>query len=218
MLKQVIGLVKKELLLEFRQRYAFGAILLYAVSTVFICYLSFKDIDNKSTWNALFWIIQLFSATNAVAKSFMGESQEVQLYTYSLASSGAVIISKIIYNILLTIVLTGVTYTIYAILIGNPIVDIGLFAYAAILGASAFAAVLTMVSAIASRTNGNLALMAILSIPLLAPTLLITIRLSAMAVSGMILEDPNAYLLALLGMNVTTVTLAYLLFPYIWHD
>jgi heme exporter protein B len=217
-LKQTISLIQKEFVLEFRQKYALGAIVLYAVSTVFICYLSFHTIDDRSTWNALFWVIELFAATNAVSKSFGGESKEIQLYTYTLASPGAVILSKIIYNILLTIVLTLVTILVYSTLVGNPVVEKPLFFGAAILGASGFAAVLTMVSAIASRTNGNLALMAILSIPLLMPILIIVIKLSSMAVSGMLLEDPTMYLIALGGLNIVTAALGYLLFPYLWHD
>ncbi len=218
MLKQTIGLIQKEFILEFRQKYALGAIVLYAVSTVFVCYLAFKQIDNKTTWNALFWIIELFAATNAVSKSFAGESKEVQLYTYSLAPAGAVILAKIIYNILLTIVLTLVTILAYSILVGYPVVDKPLFFGAAVLGASGFAGILTMVSAIASRTNGNLALMAILSLPLLIPMLSIVIKLSVMAVSGMELENPANYLLALGAFNVLTIALGYILFPYLWHE
>ncbi len=218
MLKQIVNLIGKEFILEFRTKYALGAILLYAVSTVFICYLSFGTIDNKTTWNALFWIIELFAATNAVSKSFAGESKEVQLYTYTLASPGAVILSKIIYNIVLTIVLTLVTVLVYTILIGNPVVDMVLFIETAILGSAGFASVLTMVSAIASRTNGNLALMAILSIPLLIPILIIVIKLSLIAVSGMQLQDPTGFLVALAGLNVVTAALAYILFPYLWHE
>lgn len=218
MLKQTISLIQKEFILEFRQKYALGAIVLYAVSTVYICYLAFKQIDSKTTWNALFWIIELFAATNAVSKSFGGETKEVQLYTYTLASPGAVILSKIFYNILLTIVLTLVTILVYSVLVGNPVVDTSLFFITAVLGASGFAGVLTMVSAIASRTNGNLALMAILSIPLLMPILIIVIKLSAMAVTGMLLEEPADYIIALAGLNVLTVALGYVLFPYLWHE
>ena len=111
-----------------------------------------------------------------------------------------------------------VTILVYSTLIGNPVVEMPLFLGTAVLGASGFAAVLTMVSAIASRTNGNLALMAILSIPLLMPILIIVIKLSSMAVSGMLLEDPTNYLIALGSLNIVTAALGYLLFPYLWHD
>src|SRR5690606_37969409 len=42
LLKEVIYLVQKDFILEWRQKYAFNGMLLYVGSTVFICYLSFS--------------------------------------------------------------------------------------------------------------------------------------------------------------------------------
>jgi len=42
--KETILLIKKDLLLEWRQKYAIGGILLYVVSTVFIVFISTGDI------------------------------------------------------------------------------------------------------------------------------------------------------------------------------
>jgi heme exporter protein B len=95
--KEVSTLVKKEILLEWRSKYALSGILLYVFSTVFVCYLSFRKI-NPVTWNALFWIIMLFASVNAIAKSFMQENRGRYLYYYSICSPQAVILSKIIYN------------------------------------------------------------------------------------------------------------------------
>src|SRR5688500_1827509 len=105
MLRQVIHLISKELTLELRQKYVLNGILLYVISTVFISYLSFKRVSDPPTWNALFWIIMLFASVNAVSKSFIQESKGRQLYLYTLASPQAIILSKIIYNMLLMIAL-----------------------------------------------------------------------------------------------------------------
>jgi hypothetical protein len=43
-------------------------------------------------WNSLYWIIILFSAVNAVAKSFVQEHQGRQLYYYMIASPEAIIL------------------------------------------------------------------------------------------------------------------------------
>ena len=105
---QVKFLVRKEIVLEWRSKYAFNGILLYVVSTIFVCYLSFKKVD-PITWNALFWIIMLFASVNAIAKSFLQENKGRQLYYYSITSAKAVIISKIIYNVLLMLLLSAMT-------------------------------------------------------------------------------------------------------------
>src|ERR1700679_1330833 len=99
-------LLKKEVLLEWRSKYAFNGVLLYVVSTVFICYISFHLTPGfehsggyKVVWNVLFWIIILFASVNAIAKSFMQESKGRQLYYYSIASPQDIILSKTFYNI-----------------------------------------------------------------------------------------------------------------------
>ncbi len=183
LIKEVTALFKKELILEWRQKYALNGILLYVVSTVFISYLSFKSID-EITWNALYWIIMLFSAVNAVAKSFIQESSGRQLYYYTLASPEAIILSKMLYNTLLMLVLATLGYTVYSLVLGNPVGDQGLFIVNMLLGAVGFSACLTMVSAIASKAGNNAALMAILSFPVIIPILLMVIRVSKNAMDG----------------------------------
>ena len=101
---QIKFLLKKEILLEWRSKYALNGILLYVISTVFVCYLSFKTTP-PLVWNALFWIILLFAAVNAIAKSFMQESKGRLLYYYQIACPQAIILAKIIYNILLMILI-----------------------------------------------------------------------------------------------------------------
>jgi len=90
-------LLVKELKLEWRQKYAFSGVLLYLFSTVFIIYISFFDVKPEA-WNTLFWIIILFTAVNAIAKSFLQESTGRLLYYYFIVSPQAVLLSKMIYN------------------------------------------------------------------------------------------------------------------------
>ena len=100
MFTKISTLIRKELILEWRQRYAINGIILYLASTVFICYTSFNlklGLVDPIIWNALFWIIILFTAVNAVAKSFLQESYGRSLYYFSLVRPESFIISKIVY-------------------------------------------------------------------------------------------------------------------------
>lgn len=200
-----------------RNKYALGGILIYVVSTVFVSYLSFKQVITPATWNALFWIILLFASINAVAKSFINESGGRMLYLYTLTGPQAVILSKIIYNSLLLIVLSGLCLGTYVLFIGNLIQDMGLFLLTLLLGSLGFSSLLTMVSAIASKTSNNFTLMAILSLPIMLPLLMVLIKLSKNAIDGLELWDWNS-LLILFFLNVIIVSLSYLLFRYLWRD
>jgi heme exporter protein B len=217
LLQQVKYLIAKEIKLEMRNKYALGGILLYVVSTVFVSYLSFKQIINPATWNALFWIILLFASINGVAKSFINETRGRLLYLYTLVSPQAVILSKIAYNLVLLSVISALCLFVYTLFVGNIIQDLPLFLVTLLLGSFGFSSLLTMVSAIASKTSNNFTLMAILSFPIMMPLLMVLIKLSKNAIDGLDLWDTNS-LLILVFLNVIIIALSYLLFRYLWRD
>jgi heme exporter protein B len=215
---QVKHLVKKEILLEWRSKYALNGVLLYVVSTVFVCFLSFVSIE-KLTWNTLFWIIMLFASINAIAKSFLQESKGHHLYIYTLVSPTALIIAKTIYNSLLMIVLTLIALIFYSLVFDFPEgTDILMYFIAAILGSLSFSTIFTMVAAIASKTSNGGMLMAILSFPIIIPVLIVLIKFTKNAIDGLdrSVSLDEIGLLALI--NVMVMTVALLLFPYLWRD
>jgi heme exporter protein B len=221
MWKQVLVLISKEVTLEWRQKYALNGILLYVVSAVFITYLSVGAQQGTlavPTWNALYWIIILFSAVNAVAKSFMQEHQGRQLYYYMIASPEAIILSKIIYNTLLTLILALLGYAVFSLILGNPVQDQGMFILNLILGAIGFSACLTMVSGIASKAGNNATLMAILSFPVIIPILLMAISISKNAIDGLDRGVSVDKLFTLLAINAIVGAVSYILFPYLWRS
>jgi len=220
LLKEVIYLVQKDFILEWRQKYAFNGMLLYVGSTVFICYLSFSMRFSGlqvPVWNALYWIILLFTAVNAISKSFTQENRGRLLYFYSLVSPQGVILAKIAYNAALMLVLALLCFFFYAIVIGNPVQDVPMFLVSILLGALGFATSLTLVSGIAAKAANSSALMAVLSFPVIAPMLLMLMKLSKNAIDGL---DRSANLdeLAVLGaINVIVIATSYILFPFLWR-
>lgn len=208
-------------MLEWRQKYAINGILLYLVSTVFVCYLSFRLRGNTIdpiTWNALFWIIILFTAVSSVAKSFMQEREGRQLYYYSIANPQAIIVSKTIYNALLMVVLSLSGFLVYSLVMDNPVVDFALFILNIILASVGFSSVLTLVSGIASKAGNNATLMAILSFPVIIPMLLIVMKISKNAIDGLDFSHSVDEILTLVAINMIVGTVSYLLFPYLWRS
>jgi heme exporter protein B len=225
LVNETIHLLKKEILLEWRSKYAFNGILLYVVSTVFVCYISFNQSAGLSgtssyplVWNVLFWIIMLFASVNAIAKSFMQESKGRLLYYYSIASPQAIILSKTIYNILLMSLISVLALLVYQVFFVKPLGDPLFYFLAVLMGSISFSTVFTMISAIASKAGNNGTLMAILSFPVIIPVILILIRLSKRAMDG--LERSLSYgdIGVLFAINAIVITTALLLFPYLWRD
>ncbi|HQW23940.1 MAG TPA: heme exporter protein CcmB, partial [Bacteroidia bacterium] len=186
--------------------------------TVFVCYLSFKRIVDLPTWNALFWIIQLFAGVNAISKSFLQEGRGRMLYYYTLTNARSFILAKIIYNLFLMLVLSAFNLLFYSLFIGNPVQDMPMFILAMVLGSAGFSAVLAMVSAIASKAGNNFALMSILSFPILIPVLMVTIRFSKNAMDGIAWAVNQQFAIILVALIAMVFALSYLLFPYLWRE
>ncbi|AOM78315.1 heme exporter protein CcmB [Pedobacter steynii] len=217
LIDQVKFLIKKELLLEWRSKYALNGVLLYVVSTVFVCYLSFVSVE-KITWNALFWIIMLFASINAVSKSFLQESRGRQLYIYTIASPLALIISKTIYNVLLMMLLTVIALTFYTLVFSYVPEDLGLYIVATLLGSLSFSTIFTMISAIASKAGNGGMLMAILSFPVVIPVLIVLIKLTKNAIDGLDRSVSLDEIGILLIINALVMSVSLILFPYLWRD
>ena len=215
------ALFVKEIRLEWRQRYALNGMVLYLVSTVFVCYLSFRlrssHLD-KPTWNTLFWIILLFTAVSAIAKSFTQERAGRLLYYYTLASAEGIILSKMVYNALLMLGLALVGLGFYALLMGNPVGDWPMYLLSVTLGALGFSGTLTMVAGIASKAENAPTLMAVLSFPVILPMLLMLLKVSKNAMDGLDRGESWNEILTLLALNAIVWALSVILFPYLWRS
>lgn len=216
-LREIGYLLQKEIVLEWRQKYAIGGILLYVVSTVFIVFLSTMDIQPQ-IWNILFWIIILFASVNAIVKSFTQENSSRQLYYYTLANPIAIICSKMIYNIGLLFILASLTYGAMSIVAENPVKDPAMFWAALFLGSVGFSITFTFISAIASKADNSATLMAILSFPLVIPILGTLMKISR---NTLALEQDTSIgqdFLTLLAIDLILFGLAIILFPFLWKD
>lgn len=214
-------LLKLELLLDLRQKHAWGGMVLYVVSSVYVCYLAVKQGLGTSTWNALFWIILLFAAFNALARSFQREDQGRQLYLHTLAAPRNVVLARTIYNAITMVLLGLLSLLFYMLFLGTSAMEnalMGDFLLAVVLGSIGFASVLTLISAIAARAGNGLGLMAILGFPIVLPMLLAMMRASKLALDGIGMVENGKYFVMLLAIDALTVAVSTLLFPYLWRD
>jgi heme exporter protein B len=218
MTKRIFALLKKDILLEFRQKHTFYGILLYIASTIYVLFLSMDDL-NANVWNGLFWVIQLFICVNAVAKSFLQENRGRMLYFYSIASPVEFIVAKILYNVVLMICMSLLSLLLFAIFLNNPVDNMLRFIGIVVLGGAGLSIVFTLMSAIAAKAQQNAALIAILGFPVILPQLLMLMKLSKAAFAEVFREGAVLQLTGLIiGLDVLVMALAVILFPYLWKD
>lgn len=214
--KQILTLFKKDVLLEIRQQYSLYGILLYIGATIFVMYMAIEDPDSR-VWNGLFWVVQLFVCINAVAKSFLQEAHGRMLYYQSIVSPQHFVLSKLLFNTLLMLLMSTLSYALFSLFLNNPVVKPLPFIGVVILGGVSLSLVFTFLAAIAAKAQQNAAIMAILGFPIIIPQLIMLMRISSGAFSNLGVI-PLLPVLMLIVMDILVVLLACILFPFLWKD
>jgi heme exporter protein B len=220
MLKQfrpIYTLIRKDILLEFRQQHSFYGVLLYVASTIFVLYLAMGQPENI-VWNGLFWMMQLFICVNAVAKTFLQEGKGRQLYFYSLCSPVQFLLARMTYNIFLMLLMNLISLLLFTLLLGSPLTHALLFIIISCFGAASMSLIFSFLSAIAARAQQNAALIAILGFPLIIPELMLMMRLSSLAFTDVFQSGLTSIILLLGCFDVMVVLLSIILYPFIWKD
>lgn len=211
------SLVRKDLLIEWRQKHTLFGVLLYVGSTVFVVYMMSGQPDAK-IWNALFWLTQLFVAVNSVAKSFLQEHPNRFRYYYTLVKPQQFLLAKMLYSIILMLIMSLVSLLLFSIMLGWPLVQTGLFVLISMVGSISLSAVFTFLSAIAARAQQNAALMAILGFPLVTPLLMMLSKLAVKAIAPVYQEGWWQLAAVLLLLDVLVIILGTVLFPFLWQE
>jgi heme exporter protein B len=217
MLQQTMRLLWRDWILEWRTRYALSGIVLYVLATIVLVYSALIDIQPK-IWNAIFWVIILFAAISAIVKSFVQESQSRQLYYYNLVHPLALLLAKIIYNTTLLFVLSLLSWGALSLLTGNPVKETGLFVLAIFLGSMGLSIAFTFVSAISAKAQNSATLMAVLGFPIIIPILLTLVKIGANALRLIQDTSISSDILILVAINLVLLSVAILLYPFLWRD
>ena len=216
---EIIALLKKEILLEWKQKYALYGLLMYSLTMVFVISIGLQNTLPPQAWNVIFWVILLFVSVNAIAKSFMSETEGQVLYMYNLASAKSIILAKLIYNCLLMSGISILTMFFFIFFAFNgEFGDILQYVVVVIVGSWTFAANMSMVSAIAAKAKQRTTLLAVLSFPLVIPQMLVCLSASGKALQGQPWLDSVGEVAFLVSFIVIIAAVSVILFPFLWRD
>jgi len=217
MLQRMYCLLRKDMILEWRQKYSVYGLLLYLCSAIFAINV-LQERPEPEVWNTLFWIILLFVSVNAVAKSFLQEHKNRGIYYFTVHHPREIILSKLMYNVVLMVLMSLVSLVLFVVLLGNPIINFPRFVGMVISGGISLSLLFTLLSAIASKAGGNSALIAILGFPLVVPQLILLADLSKPLFQKMLVLGWWKFFFVLLALDVLIVLLSIILFPFVWKE
>ncbi len=219
----VTAVFRKDLQVELRTKYAVGAVLLFAVSTLIAVSAALSTATVKSEVKAaLLWIILLFAALSGLARVFVREEEAgtaplLKLY----APPTAVYAGKWLFNSVLVFAVETVSVPLFLLVLPLESVNFGLLFGVLVLGGLGLSGASTFVAAlISSASSGKSALFFVVAFPVLLPLLLIAVQGTIGAFdslpSHLMKSRVDIEILAIYSVVMTTAS--FLLFEYVWND
>jgi heme exporter protein B len=220
MVKSALTILRKEIAVELRTRYAFNTLLAFTGASLLLILFTLRaDQMNPTPKSGLVWIIILFAAMTGMMRTFL---QEADKKTWDLlklhAQPSEIYTGKLLYNFLFLLMLHVFTFFFYLFMMNMSIVSFPYFMAAIFFGSAGLASVTTLTSAMIAKADRRGSIFSVLCIPLLVPLLLILTSVTKSAlIEG---ATPGAFndLTALIGYCGVTITAGILLFDFIWED
>ncbi|MBN2424582.1 MAG: heme exporter protein CcmB [Calditrichaceae bacterium] len=211
---------KKDLIQEFKTRYALNAIILFAVVTLTAVSFSIGVISaDDDILCAMFWIILFFSSMSGLSHIFVREEETHTADTLKLVTCPtAVYLGKLLFNFMLLLALEIILVPLYFGLMDFYVRHLPLFLIVLAIGSVGLAGGGTIVAAIIAKASSRGALFTVLSFPVLLPLLISGISATRIAVNARSFTEASAELQTLTAYGVVVITVSILLFEFIWNE
>lgn len=213
-----LAVMTKDVLCEFRTRYAFGSLTMFALMTLSSVSMSIGSASLPAEFAAvLLWVVLFFCAMAGLSRSFVQEQEAGTMFTLRLyAEPQAVLFGKMIFNMLLLIALTILIIPLFILFLNVEVQLPGLLVIVLVLGDIGIVAVSTLTAAMLARTQGKGSLFTVLTFPVLLPQFLSAISGTVKAISGVVMGWQE--LIFMISYDVIIIIAASILFDYLWYD
>jgi len=220
MVKPALSILKKEIAIELRTRYALNTLLAFTGASLLLILFTLRaDQMDPTPKSGLVWIIILFAAMTGMMRSFV---QEADKKTWDLlklhAKPSQIFIGKLAYNFIFLLILHLFTIFFYIVMMNMIIVNVPFLLAAILFGAAGLASVTTLTSAMIAQADRRGAVFSVLCIPLIVPLLLILTSVTRTALIEGVTADSYNDLTALIGYCGVMISAGAILFDFIWED
>lgn len=214
------AILAKDVRSEVRTRSALGAVVLFAVVTLVVVSYTLGGASLPIDVHAsLLWIIVFFAAMAGLSRTFVVEEERGTELALKLTCSGAqVFVGKLLFNLALLALLSAVLIPLVQILLPVREANWGLLALGLTLGCLALAASATLVAAIVAQAGMKGALFTVLAFPILIPVLVAGVGTTQKAMAELPVSSAATELQLLVSYTGVMVTLAIMLFDFVWRD
>lgn len=219
--RQVLAIVRKDLAMELRTKENLSAMIVFALIVLVIFNFAFElqAVDLRIVGPGVLWVAFTFSGILGLGRSFAAEKDKGSLEGMLLSpvDRGAIFLGKTISNFIFITTMQAVTLPLFAILNNIALPWFPLIPYI-VLGTIGFAAVGTVLSAIAASTKMREVMLPILLFPVSIPLLMAAVKLTSGALQSLDFSQLAWWLNILVLYDVVFVVVAFWVFEYVVEE
>ncbi len=218
---QVAAIMGKDLATELRTRESLSAMLVFSLLVLIIFNFAFelKGVDLTTLGPGVLWVAFSFSGILGLGRSFATERDKGSLAGMLLApvDRGAIFLGKALANLIFISAVEALTLPLFVILFNVSLQPFPLLAFIA-LGTVGFAAVGTLLAAIASSTRLREVMLPVLLFPVLVPLLVAAVKITGGALEARPFDDYASWFNLLLAYDVVFIVVAFLTFEFVVEE
>jgi len=220
-LRQVLAIVQKDLTAELRTKENLSAMIVFALIVLVIFNFAFElqGVDITVVGSGVLWVAFTFSGILGLGRSFAAEKDKGSLEGVLLSpvDRGAVFLGKAIGNFIFITVMEAVTLPLFAILNNIALPWLPLLPYV-MLGTLGFAAMGTLLSAVAASTKMREVMLPILLFPVSIPLLMAAVKLTIGALQARDFSEVALWFNLLILYDVLFLVVAFWVFEYVVEE
>jgi heme exporter protein B len=220
-LRQVYAIVQKDLAAELRTKENLSAMMVFSLLVLVIFNFAFElqGVDITVLGSGVLWVAFTFSGILGLGRSFAAEKDKGSLEGVLLSpvDRGAMFLGKAISNWLFITVMEAVTLPLFAVLNNVAIPWFPLVPYI-VMGTIGFAAMGTLLSAVASSTKMREVMLPILLFPVSIPLLMAAVKLTSGALQEREFADLSNWFNILMVYDVIFLVVAFWVFEYVVEE
>jgi heme exporter protein B len=217
----LMAMLKKDLLVELRNRDMLTAILIFSCAALLIFNFAFDlDVEARMTTSAgVIWVTFIFSGSMGLNRSFALEKEKDCLSGLMLAPVDRTVIylSKLISTFVIMILAALIILPFYGLLFKVNLMSIQLFLIV-IFGFWGYCAAGTLLSSMTIQTRTRDILLTILLFPILIPLLLAVVSSTTAILQGKGFQDYRIWFDVILVYDILFTTISFMVFDYVLQE
>ncbi len=220
-LRGILAILWKDLAAEARSKELLSAMLVFSLLTIIIFNFALElDKAARDTVTAgVVWVTIIFAGTLGLNRSLAQEQDRGSLEGLLLTpvDRSAIYFGKVVGNLVFMTVIEAIILPLFSLLFRVPLLHWGV-ALTTALGTVGYAAVGTLLAAMAVRTRAREVMLPVLLLPVVIPVLLAGVKATSGFLQAIPLDEITPWLNLLAGYDVLFIAVAILVFDYVVEE